>query len=384
MGKKAIFIGPAYPYRGGIAAFNENLATVFQNNGWECKMFTFLQQYPNFLFPGKNQLTTMDSPPNLSIKRAIYSTNPLNWLKITREIVALEPDLVITQYWIPFMAPAFGTILRGIKKSNEKTYTASVVHNFKPHEGIIGDKQLGRFLANRSDLLVSLSDSVAEDITNTVTNKKVSRLFHPIYDHYGDPMDKATARAELELDKDTVYLLFFGLIRSYKGLDHLIKAMALVETDRKFKLIVAGEFYQNEKKYLKLIDEKGLGDKVIIVNSYIPNEDVPRYFCASDLVVLPYKRATQSGVVPVAIHFEVPIIVTRVGGLNEIIESAGIGMTSDPNPESLARCLETYLNDNPFKNPDFKSVKDKLSWQSFYNTFMNELKQNGFTDKEYN
>lgn len=380
MGKKVIFIGPAYPYRGGIAAFNENLASIFQANGWECKIFTFTQQYPNFLFPGKNQLTTEDTPPDLSIKRAIYSTNPVNWLNITKEIVALEPDLLVTQYWIPFMAPAFGTILRGVKKSYNKVYTVSVVHNFKPHESLIGDKQLGRFLANRSDLLVSLSNSVAEDIRSTVPNREVSELFHPIYDHYGKHIPQSEARAQLGLEEDCTYLLFFGLIRAYKGLDILIDALAQVKTDKKFKLIIAGEFYENEKKYLKQISDKGVEDKIEIVNKYIPNDDVPLYFCASNLIVLPYKRATQSGVVPVAIHFEKPIIVTNVGGLSQMITRHNIGMIAEPTAKSLARHIMMFLNEDPIQNPEFGLVKENLSWQSFFNTFIEELKNHGFED----
>ncbi len=379
MTKKAIFLGPAYPYRGGIAAFNENLASVFQSNGWECQMLTFIQQYPNFLFPGKNQLTTEDSPPDLRINRAIYSTNPLNWLKMAKKIVAEKPDLVITQYWMPFMAPAFGTILRGVKKSYQNAYTVSIVHNFKPHESLIGDKQLGRFLANRSDMLVSLSRNVAEDIRNSVPDKPVAEMFHPVYDHYGNKMDKAEARSALGLEEDCIYLLFFGLVRAYKGLDLLIEALNKIETDKKFKLIIAGEFYENEKKYLKLIEDNNLSDKILINNQYIPNEDVPKFFCAADLVVLPYRRATQSGVVPIALHFDKPIVVTKVGGLSELIEQNNIGLISEPNPESLAKDITTFIKCGITINEEgFHTVKQKLSWQSFFNTFIDEIKENGF------
>ena len=378
MGKRVIFIGPAYPYRGGIAAFNENMASIFQSNGWDCRIFTFTQQYPNFLFPGKNQLTTEDSPPDLTIKRAIYSTNPLNWLKITKEIVELKPDLLITQYWMPFMAPAFGTILRGVKKSYPKVFTASIVHNFKPHESLIGDKQLGRFLANRSDLLVSLSANVAEDIRSTVPNKNVATLFHPIYDHYGKSMPQEEARADLSLDNDTQYILFFGLIRAYKGLDTLIECLPLIKTEKKFKLIIAGEFYENESKYSKLIEEHNVSDIIKIVNQYIPNEEVPKYFCAADFVVLPYKRATQSGVVPIAIHFEKPIVVTNVGGLSAVIENNKIGLIADATAESLAEKISLCLEGNAFKDADFAAVRTSLSWQSFYNNFVQEINDNGF------
>ena len=320
MTKKVIFIGPAYPYRGGIAAFNENMASIFVENNWECKIFTFTQQYPNFLFPGKNQMATEDSAPNLNIKRGIYSTNPINWLKISKEIIEENPDLVIVQYWMPFMAPAFGTILRGVKKALPQSFCVTIAHNFKPHESRIGDKQLGVYLANRTDLLIGLSQEVSNDLKENIPEKPVIKLFHPIYDHYGNKMDQFTAKELLNWEKEKTYLLFFGLVRSYKGLDVLIDAIPHIDTEKNFELVIAGEFYENEKKYLKQISELGLSNKIKIINKYIANEDVPKYFCASELVVLPYKRATQSGVVPVAMHFEVPVVVTNVGGLAETIE----------------------------------------------------------------
>lgn len=380
MTKKAIFIGPAYPYRGGIAAFNENLASTFQANGWECKIFTFIQQYPNFLFPGKNQLTTEDIAPNLSIKRAIYSTKPLNWLKITKEIVALEPDIIVTQYWMPFMAPAFGTILRGVKKALPQVCTITVVHNFKPHEGMIGAKQLGRYVANRTDILVSLSQKVASDISKTVPNKKVLSLFHPIYDHYGKPLLKDEARQKLGLDKQLTYFLFFGLIRSYKGLDMLIEALPRIKSNKSFKLIVAGEFYENEKKYDKLISSLVVSDRIILRNAYISNEEVPLYFCAADAVILPYKKATQSGVLPIALHFEIPIIMTKVGGLDELISRYNIGLSAEANSEDLAEKIELFLNATAKDKPDFHPVKEQLSWQSFYEAFISEIEHNAEKD----
>jgi len=373
MSKKAIFIGPAYPYRGGIAAFNENLAKTFQSNGWDCKMITFTQQYPDFLFPGKNQLTTEDTPPNLSIKRGIYSTNPLSWLKISKEIVSEKPDVVITQYWMPFMAPAFGTILRGIKKSLKTVKCITVVHNFKPHESRIGDKQLNKFIANRTDHMICLSDSVANEIKESLPDKSMSTLFHPIYDHYGEKIDQKIAQSSLGLDPNYTYLLFFGLVRMYKGLDLLIEALPFIQTDKPYKLIIAGEFYEDQKKYEKLIQEKNLQDKIIIHNKYIANEDVPKYFCASDIIVLPYRTATQSGVVPVAIHFDKMVIVTKVGSLSNLISKHKIGWVSESNSESIAGHIERFLNNTETLRPDFESIKKDLSWQAFFDNFVDQL-----------
>lgn len=374
MDKKVILIGPAYPYRGGIAAFNENLATIFQKNGWDCKIYTFTQQYPNLLFPGKNQLTTEDPKPNLTIQRGIYSMNPLNWLKMSKEIVAEKPDLVITQYWMPFMAPAFGTILRGIKKGLPETTTTTVVHNFKPHESRIGDQQLNKYIINRTDLLVSLSDSVKAEIEETTEDKPIINLFHPIYDHYGDALSKSLAKQKMGWQDDTAFLLFFGLIRSYKGLDLLIEALPLLKTNKKFKLYIAGEFYEDEKKYKKLISDLQLEDTIIIRNEYIPNDEIPSLFCGAEAVVLPYRTATQSGVVPIALHFEKPIIVTRVGGLTELLEEHNLALVSEVEPQAIANKIDSFLEKPSILNSDFRSIKKELSWQNFYDTFIKELK----------
>ncbi len=375
MPPKVVFIGPAYPYRGGIAAFNENLASIFQHNGWDCKIFTFIQQYPNILFPGKDQLAPDERKPDLSIKRAIYSTNPLNWLNISKEIVQEKPDLVITQYWMPFMAPAFGTILRGIKKGLESAKCITVVHNFKPHESRIGDKQLNKFIANRTDLMISLSASVEDDIKSSLPDKPILSLFHPIYDHYGDKISKEKAIRNLNLDSDFKYLLFFGLIRTYKGLDLLIKALPLIQSESKYKLLVAGEFYEDEKKYRKLIKELGVEEKVIIRNEYIPNDEVPSYFCAAEAVIIPNKTATQSGIIPLAIHFDKSVIVTKVGSHSELISNHKIGLICNVDPEDIAAKIDKILSNDYKLIPDFSGIKVDLSWQSFYNKFMHALSE---------
>ena len=371
--KKAIFIGPAYPYRGGIAAFNENIADVFQKNGWTCKLITFTQQYPNFLFPGKTQLTTDDAPPNLTIDRGIYSTNPLNWLKISKQIVSEAPDIVITQYWMPFMAPAFGTILRGIKKGLPDTKCITIVHNFKPHESRIGDKQLNKFIVNRTDNLVCLSENVKQEVQKSTNNDQVHALFHPIYDHYGETINQEQAKLQLGLDPKYKYILFFGLVRQYKGLDLLIEALNHIKSEENIKLIIAGEFYENEKKYDQLIKKYYLNKQIIKVNQYIPNDDVPKYFCSAELIVLPYKTATQSGVVPIALHFNKNVVVTDVCNLSKLIKKHNIGYIAEANPHSIAEEIDRFLKDPSALNQDFTPIKNELSWQSFFDTFTEEI-----------
>ena len=245
MSNKVIFIGPAYPYKGGIAAFNESMATTFQENGWDCKIYTFSEQYA---FTSKDKLTTEDPRPNLTIKRGIYSINPLNWLKISKEIVKEQPKLIVTQYWMPYLAPAFGTIFRGVKKELPDVSIATIVHSFKPHQSKIGDKQLNKFLTNRTDTLVCLSEGVQEEILNSGTQQPVSRLFHPIYEHYGSPLPSSMAKEKLGWSKEKKHFLFFGEVKNYKGLDLLLSALPTEDKYRQnYKLHISGEFIESHK-----------------------------------------------------------------------------------------------------------------------------------------
>lgn len=370
MSRKIIFIGPAYPYKGGIAAFNERMASIFQENGWECKMFTFSQQYP---FAAKGKITTEDPKPNLTIKRGIYSTNPLNWLKMSKAIVEEEPDLIITQYWMPFMAPAFGTILRGIKKELPQVKIATIVHTFKADQARIGDKQLNKYITNRTDLLFCLSELVREDIGRTVSDKPVLEIFHPIYDHYGEVMDNRTAKEKLGWDVEKKQLLFFGEVREYKGLELLLEALSMQKTTANFKLIIAGEFVEPQKKYNKLIDRFDLEDRISIRNEYIPNEQVPLLFCGADAIVAPYKRKSQSGIIPLALHFERPVIMTDIGELADQIKRNELGLISDNNSAAFAQKLDLFLSDQIGFSTDYSQIKEELSWQNFYETFTESI-----------
>ena len=370
MPKKVVFIGPAYPYKGGIAAFNESLATTFQQNGWACKMYTFSQQIP---FLSKEKLTTEDPRPNLTIKRGIYSANPLNWLKISKEIVKENPDLVITQYWMPYMAPAFGTILRGIKKERPNVKIATFVHNFKPHQGAIGDKQLNKYITKRTDLIFCLSDLVKKEIEETIKDKSVIKMFHPIYDHYGTKIELAEAKQQLGWDEKLKYLLFFGEIKDYKGLDRLIESLSLLKKDLDYKLYIAGEFLVPEKKITELIKKYSLEDKVKIRNEYIPNEDVPKLFCGASAIVTPYKITTQSGIIPIALHFERPVIASKVGDLAESITHHQLGVIAEADPASLAESLDSFLTDKIEIKSDYTHIKKELSWQSFFDIFVTEV-----------
>ena len=340
---KIVIVGPAHPYRGGIATFSERLARQFQAEGKEVEMFTFTLQYPGFLFPGKTQYSDEAAPEGLKITRNISSVNPITWIKAGRQLKKMQPDMVIFAYWMSFMAPCMGTIAAFLRKSRCKCI--GLIHNMIPHEPNILDKILPGYFVKKMDAFLALSQSVANDV-NRFDKKGKPKMFrpHPIYDHYGDLMPREEALQLLKLDADYRYILFFGFIREYKGLDMLIEAMADQELRKMpVKLIVAGEFYEDENKYLGRVEELGLQDKIIFYKQFISTNEVSRYFSACDIVALPYKTATQSGVTQVAFHFEKPMLVTKVGGLGEIVPHEKIGYVVEPQPAEIATALKDFF-----------------------------------------
>lgn len=358
-----VIIGPAHPLRGGLATYNERLCLAFQSAGHSTSIYTFSLQYPGFLFPGKSQFSDEPAPSNLDIKVTINSINPLNWLKIGWKLKNLKPDIIIVRYWLPFMGPCLGTILR-IVKSNHHTKIVCIADNIIPHEKRHGDTIFTRYFIKPIDAFITMSEKVLADLDLfSLKNKK--RLFvpHPLYDNFGEIISKKEALDKLNLSQDFSYILFFGFIRKYKGLDLLIEAMKLINNP-KIKLIIAGEFYEDAQPYLNLIDELKIGDRVILKTNFITDSEVKYYFCASDLVVQPYKSATQSGVTPLAYHFEIPMVVTNVGGLTAMVPDGEVGLIAEPNAESIAERIKTYFNghlEDQFK-AKLKTEKQKYSW----------------------
>lgn len=348
-----------------MAAFNERLADQFVKEGHQVEMYTFTLQYPGFLFPGKTQYTDAPSPQNLVIKRRINSCNPLNWLAVGNEIRKKKPHLVVMAYWMSFMAPCFGTIARQIKK-NRTTRVVGLVHNMIPHEPNILDKLFPGYFVNAMDGFTTLSESVAKDIEHfDHLSKPKSWAPHPIYDHYGPLISKEEARLKLGLQKEGKYVLFFGFIRDYKGLDLLIDAFGdLRLQDNGVKLLVAGEFYGDPQPYLDRIRSLDISDIVLLHNDYIPDEKVNLYFRACDIVAQPYKTATQSGVTQVAFHFEKPMLVTNVGGLPEIVPDGKIGYVVNPDSQSIADALVAYYaEDNEARFTEGVRIeKKKYAW----------------------
>ena len=344
---RIVILGTAWPYRGGLAAFNERLAKQFVTEGHDVEVVTFTLQYPSFLFPGKTQYSNEIAPEGLKIVQEINSCNPWSWIKVGRRLKNEVPDLVISCYWMAFFAPCYG-IIEKIVRSNGKTKCIALVHNMIPHEPSVLDKLLAPFYVKQNDGFVALSDSVVKDIASLdKENKPKTFSPHPVYDHYGDQMDKKEACKALGLDEEKNYMLFFGLVRAYKGLDWLLDAFGKVKDElTNLQLIIAGEFYEDEEKYRKQILDKGLTSRVILKNEFIADADLRKYFGAADLIVQPYKTATQSGVTQVAFHFEKPCLVTNVGGLGEIIHHGKMGYAVEPRVEAIAASLlDYYQND---------------------------------------
>ncbi|MBE0637157.1 MAG: glycosyltransferase [Bacteroidales bacterium] len=362
--KSVVIVGSAYPLRGGLAAYNERLAATFQDQSNKVKIITFSLQYPNFLFPGKTQYSEDPAPVGLDIEVALNSVSPVNWCKVGKKISRTKPDLLIIKYWIPFMAPCLGTIARIVRK-NRKTRVVSILDNIIPHEKRPGDKLLSGYFARSVDGFVAMSKQVMNDLD--LFDKTKPRVFcpHPLYDHFGNLQHKKDALLKLGHDPAFNYLLFFGFIRDYKGLDLLLDAMA---DDRiktmNLKLMVAGEFYTDSKPYFEQIEKNKLSKSVIMANDFISDSKVADYFNACDLVVQPYKDATQSGVTQIAYHFEKPMITTNVGGLAEIVPDGKVGFVVMPEVKEIANAIVRFYTEK--KESEFieniKVEKLKYSW----------------------
>lgn len=376
---KITILGTAYPYRGGLAAFNERLARQFQAEGHQVEVLTFTLQYPSFLFPGKTQFSSEKAPSDLHIDRALNSCNPCNWISLGRRLRREAPDMLICCYWMSFMAPAFGTVCR-LARKNRHTRCISLVHNMLPHEPSLLDKLFSPYFVAAQDGFVALSESVVKDIEKLDKNQ-VPKTFspHPIYDHYGDRLPKAEACARLSLDPSRRYLLFFGLVRAYKGLDLMLHAMGEMKR-RGFSLptlIIAGEFYEDEQKYRELIARYSIENEVILHNEFIADALLPAYFGAADLIVQPYKSATQSGVTQVAFHFEKPMLVTNVGGLGEIVHHGKMGYAVAPDPVAIAdSVIDFFSADRSAAFTDYlRREKVKYEWNRMTAAFFSVYKQ---------
>lgn len=369
-------IGPAHPFRGGPATFNDRLARQFADEGMDIEISTFTVQYPSFLFPGKTQFTEVKPPSGIIIKREINTLYPVNWIVKGLKIKKEKPDLLLLRYWLPFLAPCLGTIARIVRK-NHYTKVVCIFDNVVPHEKRPGDMMLTKFFVNSIDGAVVMSNTVSGELQKYRNDIPILYNPHPLFDNYGNPADKENSLSVLGL-KPAKYLLFFGFVREYKGLDLLLEAFSDNRMkEREIKLIVAGEFYENEKRYKELIHKYDLSDKIIIYNRFIRDDEVPLFFSVADILVQPYKSASQSGVTQIAFHFGLPMLVTDVGGLREVVTNGVDGYVVSPDPVCIAEnIVDYYDNDRRDRfSESVKKKKEKFSWDKMTNTIIRVYKQ---------
>ena len=361
---KVIIIGPAHPLRGGLASFNERLARQFQSQGFDTSIYTFSLQYPSFLFPGTTQYSTEPKPLDLNIKVCINSINPFSWIKVGLELKKIQPDIIVVRYWLPFMGYCLGTILRIVKR-NKHTKIICIADNIIPHEKRFGDTQFTKYFVKPIDAFITMSKKVMQDLKK-FTNKPAQQIVHPLYDNFGEAINKQTARKHLGLPENENIILFFGFIRKYKGLDLLLEAMSLLKNNQpttNIKLLIAGEFYEDKKVYDNLIAQLNISSSLILKTDFIPDSEVKYYLSAADFVIQPYRNATQSGVTPLAYHFNKPMLVTNVGGLPDLVPDYKVGLIAEPTAISIAeKIIELYQLGEQYFLPHLLEEKKKYSW----------------------
>lgn len=368
---KVVIIGPGHPLRGGLATFNQRLAKEFIQSGHECSICSFSLQYPGIFFPGKSQYTNEPAPEGLVIRPLINSINPFNWFSVGKKLRDEKPDIIVVRFWIPLMGPALGTILRRVKR-NSHTKIICIADNVIPHEHRPGDTTFTSYFLKSCDAFITMSEKVMADLRLFQKSKPGKIVQHPLYDNFGDGISKEEARRKLDLPKEDKIILFFGFIRHYKGLDILLEAM----TDTRIKnagikLMIAGEFYEDKRQYLDLIDKLKIRDQLILKTDFIPDSEVRNYLCAADAVIQPYRNATQSGVTPLAYHFEKPMVVTNVGGLASLVPHEKVGLVAEPTPQSIANAILRFyqLGENYFI-PHLRTEKQKYSWANLVNAVL--------------
>lgn len=357
------YLSTFYPFRGGIAQFNAALYRVYEKEH-KIKAFTFSRQYPNILFPGKSQMVEEgDDADRIPSIKLLDTINPFSYGYTAKRINKFAPDMMITKFWMPFFGPSLGWVAKSLKKNG--SINISVLDNVIPHEKRPGDIAFTKFFLNQNHGFVVMSEAVKKDLLSLKPDAKFLYHPHPLYDHFGDKMDKAEAKKKLDIPENNKVLLFFGFIRSYKGLDLLIEALNKLPED--YTLLIAGEVYGDFKPYDELIQKYNLENKIKKHVRYIVDNEAPLFFSASDVCVLPYKSATQSGIVGIAYHFGLPVLATDVGGLSEMIEPHGTGlMVEKPEPGMIAEALINYFSDNKIQeySENINAYKEKYNWES--------------------
>lgn len=355
------FLSAFPPYRGGIAQFSAALVRELRKDH-EVAAFTFIRQYPDLLFPGTSQYDT-GTTDSIGAHRVLDSINPLSWKRTARRMLESKPDVAVLRYWMPFFAPAMGKVAAHLQGEGVKVIT--IVDNALPHEPHFYDKPLTRWYLRKNDGFIAMTEAVEKDIIALCPPAKVKLMPHPLYDHFGTPMIQASARQRLGLPSDARVLLFFGLIRDYKGLDLLIDAFG--KLDERYHLVIAGEPYGDFGAYQQQIDASPRRDHIHLHTRFIADVEVPAFFGAADAVVLPYKSATQSGITAIAYHFGIPVIATDVGGLKEALNNGRTGILV---PEVSASAVEAGIRQFFDRDPsvlraNIEALREELSWKHF-------------------
>ena len=368
---KIFIIGPAFPLRGGPAQFNENLCLELNKEGHDAQIISYKLQYPNFLFPGSSQFEKSGSAPlGIKIHTILNTINPFNWLMVARFIRKQKPDFILFRYWLPFFGPCLGTIGKLVKSH---TKVLALTDNIIPHEKRIGDHVFTKYFVKNCDGFIAMSKVVLNDLSIFTQNLNKAYSPHPMYENYGDLISIDLARKKLNLNPHDKIILFFGLIRHYKGLDILLEALAATEIKNQgVKLLIAGEFYDDKNFYLQLIKKLNLQDCVIVHDKFIPNDEVRDYFCASNLVAQTYRNATNSGVTMVGYFYEKPMLVTNVGGLSEIVPNEVCGYVVENNCALISEKVVDFFANNR-ENEFVKNVKiekKKYEWIEFINSLL--------------
>lgn len=338
------YLSTFYPLRGGIAQFNASLLHAFQEQNHPVSAYTFTRQYPKMLFPGKSQYVTPDDPAIPISSIALLDTmNPISYYRTASAIAQNTPHLLVMKFWMPFFAPSLGTVAKQLRKNSVKVI--SILDNVIPHERRLGDMALIRYFLRQNDGFIVMSETVKQDLLTLRPSAPFIHQSHPLYNHFGRKIEQNKAREQLNIPINKKILLFFGFIRSYKGLDILLQALPLLPED--YNVVIAGEVYGDFTTYQDIITEHSLQDRVHIHVRYINDTEVPLFFSASDLCVLPYRSATQSGIVPIAYHFDLPVVITDTGSLGEMVAPYGTGLiASDITPIAIAETIQQYFNGN--------------------------------------
>jgi glycosyltransferase involved in cell wall biosynthesis len=380
--RRIVLVGPAHPFRGGIAHFSNRLSRALAGS-FDVQLLTFSRQYPQILFPGKSQFEDSDWDLPSEPQQRIDSINPLSWRSAGKWLAEQEPDVIMLVHWLPFFVPAYLGVLRAYRRSlrddQKPAHTNIFLHNVFPHKPFPFTRPLMGRLLSKGDSFFTLSGHVTEHLKGIVPNPRVLEGFHPVYDIFEPAIDSAEARSILGLS-DRPTMIFFGYVRHYKGLDLLIEALPLVRNQVDAQVIVAGEFYENREEIEARIEQLGLAEgpdpAVKLFSDYIPNEEVHLYFSAADVVVQPYRSATPSGVAQTAFFFEKPMIVTDLGVLAEVVPDGKAGFVVPPeDPGQLADAVIRFFERGAESfREGVREQRQRFSWDELASQLTSFLK----------